>query len=435
MPEIEIPDIDPEIHEDPEFQQDGEAVEREIENTQNYVKENASKADDAAFKANFTERIQQQNVKTVKSLKRMAEKSNIDLSDEDASKLEDLFNESIDIGNLDENSVKDIQTKYNNLPDNVKAFYEKYSDFCQDTFSKKLQSIDSFKESYNKNKSDWQSLKDAYNKASADFKNNPDDPAAAEALNKSLSDMSEEGKKVADDIDKKEPGLKEKLGSILYTLMVLGAMFGMIYGLMAILADGLSGCYVYYNMNENDGLQSDKLEGCSSFYKDEANRKYCDCYGTGGADVAPGTKFDDTTCNDGDDVHCPYPYCVGHSNCKSGTSTCSFPAKLGKTLQCTNVSPNTAGYVNYGFQLYTPSSLIGKAVAAVANDFNDIFGAVSSFLKNLPKYLLYAGIFFIIAFILYIIFKKITGSSHKEASSVVVVSSDSKLSSKSRRSK
>lgn len=426
----DIPDIEPDIGGDPDFKADGEAVEKTIDDANDWVEKNAKSASQSAFDQGFSDQVKKVNSATVKALKTVAEKSGIDLSNGDIADIQDFFDETTSIKDLSPETVSDLMKEQFKLSDRAQQFLDKYSDFCQDLFSKKLQAIDTWKETYNANKGAWKTLKDGFKSARDYFKKNPSDPNASKAVADKLSEMKNEVEKTSKDIEKKEPGLKDKLGPILYTLMIIGAMFGSIYALLAIFANGLSGCYVYYKIGSGD-LKSTKLEGCSDWYNKDTNRQYCSCYGSGGNDVKPGTIFDKSICKDSDDVNCPYPYCIGKNQCKTDQLICTYPGDIGRTLQCTDVGPDENGYVYYGFELYTASTLLSKGIAAIANDFQGIFDALTGFLKNLPKYLLIgAGVFFLM-FILYIIFKKISNSGgssgHEE---IVVVNSGSSKRSK-----
>jgi hypothetical protein len=222
------------------------------------------------------------------------------------------------------------------------------------------------------------------------------DSATLTEYKKAVSDCFKES---ADTINK-EPGLADRITSklgkygvkLISALMTLGGIVGAIIGggyiVLKMIADELTGCYVFFN----DGKKADyqKLEGCSDFYSSSVqNQALCTC----GALVAPNAQNKGLTnaqCS-GIPSECDQPYCIGRCTAPTADKQmCSgFPNAY--NLQCTNVGVSDSGYIYYAFQLHTPGSVLADGIKDIGNFPGDF---MKWFTDNIKAILMWIGIAF-----------------------------------------
>jgi len=390
MSEFEIPE---EAFKGPEVTGDIAEVNKAKADLDSYMKDQAGKAGTEEYNNNVKQKQAAIQQATTKLLRSVAKAAGIEIPDSDQAIKE--FDDILSKTNLtDVNSLKTANDAFNKMSSQYKSVYEAS---VNKTIRNTSSIADNLSSSGKKaNAATQTKAQDAMKKYLEEAgKDNPDPTKLAE-YRKTIKECFNES---VDTINK-EPGLADKITSklgkygvkLIASLMALGAIAGAIIGggyiVLKMIADELTGCYVYFN----DGKKADyqKLEGCSDFYSSSVeNQPLCTC----GALVAPNAQNKGLTnaqCS-GIPSECDQPYCIGR--CTEPTADkqmCSgFPNAY--NLQCTNVGIGDSGYIYYAFQLHTPGSVLGDGLKAIG-DFPGDF--MKWFTDNIKGILMWIGIAF-----------------------------------------
>jgi len=165
-------------------------------------------------------------------------------------------------------------------------------------------------------------------------------------------------------------------------------------------------------------INSELLDGCSSYYKKQDNQGKCNCGNMALIPSPVSTVTADCKTGDPGTETCDAPYCINLFTCTdTGATACKFPNNVKAHSPCTAASSEQAGYIYYAIQIYTPSGIIGSALSNIINDFNGLFQGVSNFFKNLPMYLAIGAGALILIFIIYALVKHFLLDKHESADS------------------
>lgn len=136
------------------------------------------------------------------------------------------------------------------------------------------------------------------------------------------------------------------LGKVLFIVGILGSIG---YGIASlIISVSLNGCYLYSKNGKS------KIINC------DIDIDHCKC----GALISSGSgprQMNTTICDSLDSSECTLPYCSGL--CSSSKSSSRCLSSTGDTLlQCTNTNTDDPNFIGYGYEEYTPASLIANGV-------------------------------------------------------------------------
>jgi len=190
----------------------------------------------------------------------------------------------------------------------------------------------------------------------------------------------------------------DTFGFVMKVVFIVGILGGIGYGIAdLIISTSLNGCYLYSKNGKS------KIINCN------IDIDNCKC----GALISAGSgpkQMNTGICNSLDSSECSLPYCSGL--CSGGNVNSRCLSSTGDILlQCTNTNLDDPNFIGYGYEQYTPESLIGNSVWGASNFLHDAgkalekgLGLFEQFIQTLIKYgpiLVGCAIF---AFVIYSIF-------------------------------
>ena len=388
MPEFEIPE---EAYKGSDVTGNIEEINKNQTDLNKYMEDNKASAGTDAYKNKVQEYKNAMQKANIELTKNVAKAAGIELPDTDQAmeNFDDIVS-SADLTNP--NSLKTLNDAFDNMSPQFKSVYKAS---VKKTISNTSGIADSLS-STGKAKNAATNAK--ANTAMQNFtteasKGAAADPAKLAEYRKTIKECFNE----STDTINNEPGLADRITSkfgkygvkLIGSLMALAAFGGILtlggYLILKMIADELTGCYMYFNNGQKADYQ--KLEGCSDFYSSSPeNQALCDC----GALVDPSTQtrgLTDAQCS-GIPTECNQPYCIGR--CDASKQRCTgFPNEY--NLQCTNVGISDKGYVNYAFELHTPSSVLGDGLKAIGDFPGDFMKWITD---NIKTILMWIGIGF-----------------------------------------